>query len=109
MRIYNSTAVFRMELDSDKPLMVRYFDDLYQTRFRIDSNWYHTMAFKIIIVFIVEFIPVSVSLYNFGFLICLESFGVFINNTFISSESHCSPLIYYTFLFLHQVNYGVFC
>lgn len=74
MRILNRTLVFRVILYTNEPRMVLQFNDLYQIGLGIDSDRFQARLAELFNVIVVEFVTMTVTLYN----LCLAiGFGHF--------------------------------
>ena len=62
MRVQYGTAVFGVELGSDKPFQGGYLYYLHQVRFRIDARTLHAGRFILCLICVVELIAVTVAL-----------------------------------------------
>ena len=62
MRVQYGTAVFGVELGSDKPFQGGYLYYLHQVRFRIDARTLHAGRFILCLICVVELIAVAVAL-----------------------------------------------
>ena len=70
------TAVFRMELCTDKPFQGRDFHDFHQVGFRIDTYALHARLFEFFLVAVVEFVTVTVTFLDVFTLVSFISLGV---------------------------------
>ena len=66
------TAVFGMELGTDKPLQCGYFDNFYQIRFGVYTHTLHACCFVGLLEAVVEFVAVAVTLLDMLGTVCTE-------------------------------------
>lgn len=79
MRVQYRTAIFRMELCTDKPFQSRDFNDFYQIRFRVDTYTFHAGSFISVFIIIVELIAMAVTFLNMFLSVSLICFRTFCN------------------------------
>ena len=107
MRVQYRTAIFRMELCTDKPFQSLDFNDFYQIRFRVDTYTFHAGSFILVFIIIVELIAMTVTFLNVFLTISLICFLTFLQYTFVSAQTHRTTQIGDCFLLFHDINHVV--
>ena len=88
MRVQYGTAVFGVELGSDKPFQGGYLYYLHQVRFRIDARTLHAGCFILCLICVVELIAVAVALLYVFRAIGLVCFAAFLQYAFVSPSGN---------------------
>ena len=109
MRVQYGTAVFGVELGSDKPFQGGYLYYLHQVRFRIDARTLHAGRFILCLICVVELIAVAVALLYVFRAIGLVGFAAFLQYAFVSAQTHRAAHIGNGLLLFHDVDNVVRC
>ena len=109
MRIYHSTAIFRVKLHSHIPFMRIKFDNFHQIRLFVQTTAGHPVFFKFFAIGVIKLIAVTVTLADIFFFVNIERFRTFFEFAFVCTKSHSSTKVEQVFLFFHNVHDIVFC
>ena len=103
------TAVFGMELGTDKPLQCGNLNNFHQVRFGVYTHTLHTCCFVGILEAVVELVAVTVTFLDMLGTICLVCLAAFLQNSFVGTQTHGSTHIGDGLLLFHDVDDIVRC
>lgn len=100
---------FRVGLGCDEPRMGIQFDHFNNSAVRGNTAEAHTVFDQFLAIVVINFIAVTMALFNFTGAVELVGFGIRVENTFVSAESQSAAQISDSVLIRHNMDKRMGC